>query len=104
MTKDVEDLLNNRVRKVSKPGKQWPLLRRQYGTNLTIMVVLRNAHVEHCYTCSLGRAGRGGEPGGLGGERQGGSSGSSHLEKHEILKLFNTHHKNFIIVHTKSHC
>ena len=102
MKKDKEDLLNNRVRKVSKPGEQRPLLRRQYGTNLTKTVVVQN--VEHCCTCSLGRAGRGGEPGGLGGERQGGSSGSSHLEKHEILKLFNTHHKNFIIVHTKSHC
>ena len=35
-------------------------------------------------TCSLGRAGLGGEPGGLGGERQGGSSGSSHLDNSEI--------------------
>merc|ERR1719234_1435751 len=29
-----DNLLHNRVRKISKPGKQWPLLRRQYCTNL----------------------------------------------------------------------
>ena len=30
-------------------------------------------------TCSLGRAGRGGEPGGRVGDKHGGASGSSHL-------------------------